>query len=1720
MSVQPIAQPFPGERLSGVLPEMTPNPGAGWLRRLNHFTGRALTPAAMAAEQDSRGARLALRGQSVSPGIVQGLHVALEHVRTPGTASPFSGWRLHVEPGHGLTAQGEDVYLPRPLELDLRTLRIVGPHAAFWPRPTGSTVSGDAGTPRFEPILGDQAAAAAPLPRAGILLLQPVETEELGRFNPDDACELDPEQLAFEDERRVDGCRVVYFPWPDYSAWPAGIAQLPPAGTRIPLPPEVSLSEQSQWRNALAYTVFDAERRQRVGTRLSPLQRTSSSGESSWVIPYEAFPWSDFGVALALVAWDAEGNPLFADRAAVARAGGRSRLSTPLVHGSTNVFLAQARMEQFIGHIAELLESSRPSPEPQELAAAFRFIPPAGLLPLQAVELLDQAAAERRFDGDRTGRSLFFPSTYNVETVPVPEEQLDLALDASASLAPYDLSIGEEVRVLVPVPQAVFEPELLTVEKPNPEFARTLRRFELTRETALLSRESLRSRARALAQVLDGRSLDFPAVAADPGRLGDEPLPTREGLPFEAGRRSPVRPFSAQSILLNGRFPMPTGGSNVLKIWVELDPANPPTLLAFEFANPDETATFPEDGPIAVWGTPSRAFANRTRLLEMGPLPEAGRWTALDLRFSSLTDLPSTVQRARLQLFNGRVAVGNWIASVPGPDGNTTWLDVAKPSATPNGEWTVVENADLLTPFENAYETRIRTETPFSPPTAHLSAARFGSHSHDFRDARRPLTPGAGDILYTYVYLDPENPPEEIMIQWRVGDTWAGGAYWGTNKLTQGTDQSPSRFPKGPLPNTARWIRLDVKASEVGLGAKSIDGMAFRLFGGAAAWGPTGRIPEAENRELVWFDGESVRESASLNADSRDADAYEPWTFVHGVDAAAPFTQNPSPIERGERIAVPVLDLETTLLGRSPWLFNAVCQLPRIGFDAFIQLLKRAADQADDSVDFGFVQAQTNIYRLRQMVLGNEVASKLAVSPVLSALVKGETAVATKSDIKSFLAQLKATTPAPTPATRAVGAAASAKGSTFAVERVQQNAFSQPQATTLSAPGKITLASSGGLTSLTNLRTGFDFNSGAMSAQTLDFGAASVSVQPSIASASFLRPPTALSNDLFRTNLDEIRFASPTSTQKIDVRTATVAQRLEPPSAQESKSFAGAARAELLQILVGLELFLDDLFVPSLFHDNKAPETEGATAGEEVPLRTRRVTFGELKSSSRNFIQEVRDGEQDFIEDTSSSTNVDEARQFSAGARATEATVATLRLVEGRIQEYRLAIADSERVRDLLLTQQGLVSERLNAIDKDLAEARHDVSITHALLEDELARVRNVNTRRDVVIRQHVRFLAYIRPRTSVAVDTATPSRPLNPALIDPPIPAILRLHDQTAPELASYLELFRHAPIRWFPEIPPYLNHLDRPEALQDLLKIAQARTSRLLQYGLNSPARTDTRFHAALQSAFTQNAKYLVERRKKSFEVDFGAILSYGWKDLRNETLRIVTVGDLLESPHGPGDIPGMAARFLDVLGRIATGLHAEFAAVPPVIRLLWAESYSEFDHPPQLRDLSRLPRFGEIEWSDRRQMQACADWLFARVDATQADAVNLVTDLVRVCLLLASHAPVNQIISGHVPKPAPALRGNLVQLTAFDPSKIRAGMTVLLHQSTTLVAKAVVEDFSAQIVSARVIESSSPSAQIDSSTRVQFIPASSSAASTPVGTTTQPSKGKPTQVKAALR
>ncbi len=773
MSISPITTPLGGEQVVDLWPADAATATVTWMRRPNLFAGRALTAPTLEARSKWATGQVVLRGQAFTPGVVDGLETG--YTVTPAGDSGRPTVRLQVAAGRGLAASGEDLRIPRGVEVDFYGLPVVAPPGVFDGDNLNAATPGTLLPRAIGPALGDLLTNhAGVLPPAGVLVLQPaaVDVAPIDPNDPCDRCGCAEGNVSFEDWRLADCVRLLWY------AWPVDWAAVPTAGPGF--------------RNALAYAVFDAEAAD----------------------PAATLPWEEFGVPIALIGTDSAYVPAFSDRAAVVRSGGRGRDSRlclrsggPLLDLVASPRLApmwQARIEQLAGQIADLGDTA---PDAATLARSFARLPPCGLLPTNVLDL-------------DTLRSGFFPAGFDLDAVPVPLDQLDLAVHDAAPLAPFDFSLGERLRVMVPVSQASWEPRLLLTETLDPLFRQTLDDYLLDRSRALGGRQGLRVAEAALRQAIDATP---PAIPAP----GDDPLA------LEAESYAP-------------------------------------------------------------WGPP----------------PAGG---------------------------------------------------------------------------------------------GHRAAVANGRHQHFFDGATATLTPGTGESLYAWVCLDPDHPSRTLMLQWHAGD-WEHRAYWGENLIELGADGTVSRHRAGDLPTAGQWLRLEVPAAAVGVAGQAIDGMSFTLYDGRAAYGATGGL--AAGNETLWF-------ARTLPAGAVEQGDYA-WDFLTPNALWAPFEPafglvmpppgNAAPPDAGVSAAIQGLVTGGALATLSN---HERAQLAARGLRGFITYLSDRTDRADDVVDYGFLKVQTDIYRIRQLVLGSSDATRLAVSPTLAGIAQSETAVASQQQISTFYDALK-----------------------------------------------------------------------------------------------------------------------------------------------------------------------------------------------------------------------------------------------------------------------------------------------------------------------------------------------------------------------------------------------------------------------------------------------------------------------------------------------------------------------------------------------------------------------------------------------------------------------------------------------------------------------------------------------------------------------------------------
>ncbi len=1672
MSIETITAPLPAERVLALSPGDAGEAAETPLRRPNLFPGRALTAASLGQRQQWQSFHVASRATAWLPGIDDGLELSVALEGSGSTA--FA--RLTVSRGIGLSASGEDVVLQRPLACRLEDLPVCAP-ASFFLNGTGVGDGGAEGSEllarEVRATLGTlNAAASAALPAVGVLVLQPVvvDAADLDPLDPCDRSAFEEatadDPAAVEDWRIGDAVRLVWYVWP-------GEWRHVPAVTPDKL------------RNALAWTVFRAEAE----------------------LPRDAvMPWDVIGVPIALATLDLDAGPpmdlAWIDRASVARRGGRARDARLRRIGADAVLeadprqppLRQAQIEQLAEQVAAAGELA-----PDELAQGFdRWLPPVGLLPKNCFDPLRQQSA-------------FFPPQFDIDAVPVPVEQLDLAVRSSAALAPLDRREPESVRLLVPVPLAYWEPRLLIREVVAPEFQAAVDRHLLERARALGARQGLRNKAAMLSHALDGR---LHAVAD----FGDDPTATEpEGLkpwgppPSGGGHRSALMAGFHEHYFDGAAKPFAVRSDEDVFVWVYLDPENPPSTLMLQWHTTATTTAplLPADWEHrAFWGEDliARGSPNGSAAhLRIGDLPTPGRWTKLGVPAAAVGLAGRSLDGMAFSLVGGRAAFG--LAGSQGSKSWNKWFCNFLPDgarAQGNEAWDLLSGNDLWAPFDvhdgvvpSLPEIVVQTSDGSVPdgsgptgtgsggsyravPTSGFNVryiARPGWRGHFYSPLSQDnnlilkITEPGGvstpnpDRLRTWVYLDELTPPRSLLAYtFSVSVNPTNGqvgtnlrvSYWGENRIPELVKANPvfsqlPTFAAGPLPQSGTWTELEiplVDTSEARTGRVRVLATLFMAFDGDVAFSDLfirkGTPPDGSVTARLWptsFAGDVTVPPVTpfLNPT---------LIFQHNLGVLTP-----TPSARIGTVRVYTELLRDPAIQRLSG--HEQSQILLRGLAGFADYLRRRIDRADDITDFGFAHMQVDIHRMRQLVMSTNDAARLAVSPALAAIAKSDSALAVQGQIAEYLARVK--TPGLQPGASVVAATFAATANADAAS-----------AAAAAATGAVVRATT---------------------AATAAAAAAAVAADTVVGSVSALRAVSQAAK--FKLVAAPRAPAHIVYSQPViglsEVRTAAIADRLRHPPSTEARDYALANRFRTVSSLLDLlENFTaeDNGTVPALLADFEVYGLPGDPFLAGVNSNTPRRRLADFRGTDNAVLRALS------TPPPMPNNIVDEAGLFTQTVALSDNTVAMLRQLEARLAAYREALSSCDRALQSLLDDINGNQQRLGATEDALAEARHDVSVARALLAEETQRIAELNARRAAVLDEQVKFIAYVRPRETDNL-LATPTHAVDPALAEPPVPACLREHPDLADELLDMLRVVREAPANWFVRVPPLVAQLDRIELLRRGLVNAQARAVAGLSAPLvAAPAAGASKLLQAVGRVAVRQAEALAPRVAALQALDPVLLATATWKTVQAQAVQMMSFGDLADGSHGRSDVAQQAAAELHNIRSIVACLHAEFSGVLPALRLAWADTLSEFDEAPNLRNLANLARWSEIDSIDRRQMQAYVDWLFAQIEPNQPQAVALINDVVRMCLLLASHAPVDRIVAGRLARPVTGVSpGVRIPLAVLDGARLRVGMQAALYRGETLVARAVVEDLGAQEISAHVIHTAAAKVDLGDDVRVHF-------------------------------
>ncbi|MDB5349022.1 MAG: hypothetical protein JWN86_269 [Planctomycetota bacterium] len=288
--------------------------------------------------------------------------------------------------------------------------------------------------------------------------------------------------------------------------------------------------------------------------------------------------------------------------------------------------------------------------------------------------------------------------------------------------------------------------------------------------------------------------------------------------------RSNLASGEHQHFFTGAASPLSVNAGDTLYAWVYLDPANPPKELMLQWNDGTWSHRAYWGSDLIAWGTSGTASRYRA-----GILPAAGGWAQLSVPAAAVGLEGRSVRGMAFTLYGGQ-ATWDDAGTLPASGAAAVvWVDDSIPAGATAG----ADGGDAW--------SWTAGPTPHSGSLVHASGSAAGEHQHFFANAASPLLVNSGDTLYAWVYLDPANPPKELMLQWNDG-TWLHRAYWGSDLIAWGTAGTASRYHAGMLPTAGGWVRLSVSAASVGLEGRSVRGVAFTLYDGQATWDDAGTI--------------------------------------------------------------------------------------------------------------------------------------------------------------------------------------------------------------------------------------------------------------------------------------------------------------------------------------------------------------------------------------------------------------------------------------------------------------------------------------------------------------------------------------------------------------------------------------------------------------------------------------------------------------------------------------------------------------------------------------------------------------------------------------------------------------------------------------------------------------------------------------------------------------
>jgi hypothetical protein len=1282
--------------------------------------------------------------------------------------------------------------------------------------------------------------------------------------------------------------------------------------------------------------------------------------------------------------------------------------------------LAQARINQLSEQLSQAMAVQTTF---TTLADLFSTLPPSGILPVAALDFTHQ-------------RAPWLPPNWSVTAAPVRLEELETVLEtgmltaplAASSTAPSDVTELEPVEVLVPLPDALYDPNILVVESVDPLFTTEMNRASSARNLTLQKMLTVQEEVNVLLTAVG------PNVPATAGLIDPDAGLTAQEI---AGRDlyPPYTPTLSETFatVLQSTW---AAGTTYAAGSLVIDANGAVQVLSAGGGTASGSAAPAWNASVGGLTTDAGLtwMNNGSWTWQPGTTYVVGQFVIDPTGFRQVVTVPG-ISAADAPTWNGAAGAISLDGVVWQAGGQARW----QPD-------TLYAVGNLILDSTNTVH-RVQTGgiSGDAPPTWNQN---LGQTTQDSGVTWTNLGGAAWQPGTTYssgqAILDANGVIQTVQIG---GTSGTGQPGWNDSAGSSTVDAAVSWSNAGPMtwqPNTAYAV-----------GALVFD--ANCEIQAVQTAGTSGATPPVWNTAPGGITTDNGINWNYISFVSTDLSS------LQSVVTQAPYVISYAD-SAGNKQSVGLLSAADLAL------------LNGTGLQALVTSLNARVAAANDLLDTGFLTSQTDIYRYRQNVLGATAATALATSPVLANIATGSSATATAADLQSYIAGLPTTAPttAPTPAAAPANAATPSPDST-----------TTPSVGTLRSGELATrFANARYVPVQASVRPGFTVPpvAAARTRDQLVTENAAVLRDTAVAATpreNFLIPaarlaitvpglaisPAAIAASRATSNAipAEITGQSPLAGAQLNIRTLTVAERLAPPPSQEAMFYSISNRLSFLITLTtlctDLGLAVDDL--PILVDQIPDP------AGPGYPVRVQTYRFSEYGVAS------TKQTIQDAIQAPFIPPDASEATLFSVGVRVLEQHTMLLRAVEGRVQQYAdfIALCNTALANMSSNIQQAQVY--LTQLGNDLQQSRQNVAFTTALLNDETSRVSQVNAQRQQILQSSVQLVAYTRARTLEATDTA-PSRQLVPSNITNPVPACLQQSVSIPPELREIVGQLREAPVAWLPAMAAQTSQLDRPILLMQLAQSTQARAALQLQTTeLPSSAAGEARVYAArIAAVYTANQQVFRGYQVQRAALQPAVLVSQSWSASLAYTQSAVALNDLMASDAVHAELSNAVARLIQQICTVATCLYTRAGIALPVDRLAWAEYLSGAGASVALQSLAILPNWNSLEYVGRQQMQLLVDWLFLQIDTNNSAASAFMSDVVRTAILLASDVPIDGVLSaGILQRTQPAVGGS-VSLT-LPSSRVASGMYVNLYSGATLAARGVVTDLDSNTARATITD-----------------------------------------------